>query len=220
MSWPDIHTHAARWLNEVVLPKVLENNRTRVLRAIPQPPTYNIAQICDAVWVLESDADGKQGTAFALDDLGLVTCEHVLGKNTRAFRWDKPEKSYAVSVKKKHAVVDLAVLTLDIPIGSSLRRGSPDEAKQMDHILVAGHPNYRKGDSPVVVPGLIVGFRPVSGVRRFLTNAPIVAGSSGGPVLDATHRVVGVAVTGADRFDATRETEDLSIIPINALELL
>ena len=71
-----------------------------------------------------------------------------------------------------------------------------------------------------LMPGLITGFRPKSGIRRFLTTASIVAGASGAPALDGHGRVIGVAVTGAERFDKVADTEDLGIIPINALDLL
>jgi S1-C subfamily serine protease len=90
----------------------------------------------------------------------------------------------------------------------------------MDHLLVAGHPNYRPGDSPLVAPGLVVGFRQMSGIRRILTNAPIVAGGSGGPVLDRSGTVVGIAVTGAERLGVVSGTEDLGIVPIDALDIL
>jgi V8-like Glu-specific endopeptidase len=60
----------------------------------------------------------------------------------------------------------------------------------------------------------------VSGIRRILTNAPIVAGTSGGPVLDKDNRVIGVAVTGAEIMEKAQETEDHGIIPIDALKFL
>ncbi|WP_419866558.1 hypothetical protein [Methylomonas koyamae] len=72
----------------------------------------------------------------------------------------------------------------------------------------------------MVIPGLVVGFRPVTGIQRILTNAPIVAGASGAPVLDATGCVIGVAATGKDRMEDVQDTEHHSIIPIDALKFL
>jgi S1-C subfamily serine protease len=95
-----------------------------------------------------------------------------------------------------------------------------DDLRQMAHLAICGYPNYRLGDTGTIVPGLVVGFRTVSGIRRILTNAPIVAGASGAPVLNASGMVIGVAVTGADRMENAQDTEDHSIIPIDALNLV
>ena len=188
------------------------------LRLQPQLcPDLN--RIYGALWVLECEQDCIQGTGFALEGIGLVTCAHVLGSDTRAFRFDSPATKHPVQVLSKHDTVDLAILSLGSS-PESLEEGDPKPLKAMEHILVAGHPNYRLGDTPIVVSGLIAGFRMKSGVRRLLTNAPIVAGASGGPVLDGSGKVIGIAVTGAKSFSKAPETEDHGIIPIDALKLL
>jgi S1-C subfamily serine protease len=87
-------------------------------------------------------------------------------------------------------------------------------------VAIAGFANYRLGDSGVIVPGLVIGYRMVSGIRWILTNAPIVAGNSGGPVLDSRSNVIGVAVTGSDRMEEAHETENHGIIPIDAIRYL
>jgi S1-C subfamily serine protease len=101
-----------------------------------------------------------------------------------------------------------------------LQTGNAEKLVPLDHLLVVGHPNYRVGDSPIVTPGLVAGFRVKSGIRRIITDAPIVAGCSGGPVLDRSGAAVGIAVTGADSFSKARDTEDHGIIPISAIKLL
>jgi len=223
VSWQDISAHVLTWLNDVVVPNVLSRNQARVLRAIPQPPQFDLTLVnClkDSLWVLECLETSRQGTAFSLKDVGLVTCEHVLGEETKAFRHDRPTECFPVRIKARHAVIDLAVLEIDSSSPQALQRGDPSALEYMDHLLVAGHPNYRLGDSPLIAPGLVTGFRPKSSIRRILTNAPIVAGGSGGPVLDANGHVVGVAVTGAERLDDVAKSEDLGIIPIDALMIM
>ena len=220
MSWPDVGKHIVGWLNAVAIPDVLDRNRTRVMRAIPTPPDYDVGHISDSLWVLECEKDCLQGTAFSLEGVGLVTCDHVLGAATAAFRHDAPERRFPVRVRARHHVLDLAVLEIDAASPRTLERGDPSRLAQMDHLLVAGHPNYRQGDSPLVAPGIVVGFRPASGIRRILTNAAIVAGGSGGPVLDREGKVVGVAVTGAESLGEVGDTEDLGIVPIDAMDIL
>lgn len=219
VSWWHIRRCLLWWLDAVTGPAVLEYNRRRVLRAVPPPPSYDLARLYAALWVLECEEDCVQGTAFGLDGSGVVTCAHSLGSTTRAFRASDPARKWPVEVLARHDVIDLAIL--HIPVESPpLVAGDPGALKVMDHLLVAGHPNYRLGDTPIVVPGLLVGFRPVSGVRRLVTNAAIVSGSSGGPVLDGSGKVVGVAVTGSKNFVMASETEDHGVVPLDALHLL
>jgi len=220
MSWPHLMSHLVTWMNDLVVPEVLRRNQARVLRAIPQPPQINIGQLTKQLWVLECDEVARQGTGFMLKGAGLVTCAHVLGPQTRAFRADSPSDKRSVTVERSEEAIDLAILKVDGLDDGGLDVGSADGLKQMDHLVICGYPNYRVGDTGTVVPGLVVGFRPVAGIRRILTNAPIVGGASGAPAIDASGRVIGVAVTGADRMESAQSTEDHGIIPIDALRFL
>ena len=220
LCWPDIHDRAIDWFETMVLPYVIEGNRTRILRAIPPPPIFNPTELSEATWVLECDKTSKQGTAFFLNGIGLVTCEHVVGAETYAFRHDDINSRFKVRVVRKNATIDLAVLQIDYENQRGLEMGTADSLQNMDHLALFGYPNYRIGDTGSIVPGIVVGFRTVSAIRRVLTNAPIVAGSSGGPVVDSSGVVVGLAVTGADRMEVVQDTENHGIVPIDALSHL
>jgi hypothetical protein len=50
------------------------------------------------------------------------------------------------------------------------------------------------------------------GHSRILISAPIVAENSGGPVLDSRNRVIGIAATGADKFQNTAATLNHGVI--------
>jgi hypothetical protein len=216
----DAIEHLIHWFLTFVVPEVSKLNEARVLRAIPPSPQFSLEKIRPSLWILECEKTNKQGTAFNLNGVGLVTCEHVLAPSTIAFRWDDFNRKHPIKIQSSHKVVDLAILSIDEPLGESLHRGSADDLKLMDHLAVSGFPNYRLGDSGVIVPGVVIGFRIVSSIRRVLTNAPIIAGNSGGPVLDKNNCVVGVAVTGADRMEEAQDTEDHGIVPIDALKSL
>ncbi|MFD1159333.1 S1 family peptidase [Roseovarius aestuarii] len=216
-DWGSMQKAAAFWLNEYCVPHLLKQNRERVQLALPQPPIFQIQDISRSLWVLECEESSTQGTAFHLSGVGLITCAHSIGPKTRAFRHDSPSERFVVKRLSVNEIIDLAVCEIDFPNPSFLEKGSGDSISYHDHLLVAGHPNFRHGDTPVASPGIAVGFRTVSSIRRILTNAPIVAGMSGGPALGKDGKVVGVCVTGLEKLGGKDETEDSAVIPIDAI---
>jgi hypothetical protein len=209
------------WLNEFVAREILDANRERVLDAIPEPPTYNIEEIIRNIFVLEDEIACKQGTCFTLKGIGFVSCQHAISNNLFMFSHREPNRKYKVCVKRQSDVIDLAILDIpDFEIKDSLRIGTSDNLKQMDHVAIAGFPNYRLGDSGSFSPGIITGFRMVSSIRRILVNTPIIGGNSGGPALDKNGNVIGVAITGADRIEDSDKTENHGIVPIEALKFI
>lgn len=230
ISGEHFQTILVDWLNDKVLPPILENNKQRVLDAIPAPPQYDTENISKNIFVLEDaeatdwDNLGRQGTCFYLKETGFITCAHVLTPEMQCFDPHRPDKKYHIDIIAKNDDIDLAILYIpglieDIsPTG--LEKGSADTQEQMSHIAVAGFPNYRPGDMGILSPGLVIGFRPVHGIRRLLINAAIISGNSGGPVIDATNKVIGIAVTGADCSEDAQSTENHGVIPVEALDYL
>ncbi len=224
-SYKDLHISSDElinqltdWLNGFVIDEVFKRNESRIMRSIPQAPQYDFKKIYDAMWVLECEDSCTQGTAFYLSDVGFITCQHVLGPNTHAFHPKDISKKFPIRVLSQNETIDLAIFEIKNTEVSGLTQGTADTLKVMEHILIAGYPNYRLGDSGTMTPGFVSGFRPVSGIRRILTNAPIIAGCSGGPIIDSSNRVIGVAVTGAEIMSKAQETENHGIIPIDALK--
>ena len=188
--------------------------------------TYNPAAIADGVFVILSDAAIRQGSAFALDGVGLITCAHVVTdgsgaayRDLYALRSGSDTRRVPVRVVTAHSVVDLAILEAPELPGRSLARSSA-AVRQLDQVLLAGYPQHNLGDTLSVRPAVVAGFRQWHGVRRVLVNAGIVAGMSGGPVLDAQSGVIGVAVTGADSDGQVDATENHGFVPIDAIDLL
>jgi S1-C subfamily serine protease len=182
---------------------------------------YDTAAILREVYVLESESACSQGTCFNLAGVGLVTCAHVLRPDLQLLDPRDVTKRYPVEVVSKNDTIDLGVVSAPgLELGEGLTVGSADGLEQMDKVIVAGFPNYRKGDSGTVMVGAVAGFRMVSGIRRILVSTSIVAGNSGGPVLDKNGNVVGIAVTGADRMEDAGETEHHGAVPIDALACL
>ena len=188
----------------------------------PFPKVYRHPreEIFDALWILESVDPIGQGTAFALDTVGLVTCHHVLRSGTYAFRHDAPGKQHPVSIAAENRDLDIAIIKieeLDLP---SLRVGDDTVITYGDRLTVAGFPNYNLGDFPNVREAQVTGFRTVHSIKRPLLSGRIVCGTSGGPVLNKDNEVIGIAATGADREEDEGKTEYHSVIPISTLKYL
>ena len=219
-NWPKFHDAIFAWLNDTVLREVLDPNSARVARAIPPSPEFDVQTIRAASLVLECEQDIVQGSAFALENVGILTCEHVLGSSTAAFAPDDPTSRYPVRVIKRNAALDIALLEVEGLDIIPLQRGDPDKLDILSPLAIYGFPNYRLGDTGAFMPGNVVGRRAVSTVTRILTNATIVAGSSGGVCVDASSRAVGIAVTGARTLALGSDTENHGVIPIDVLDIL
>jgi len=221
-SWPHAAQHLIDWLNHLVVPEVLRRNTARTRRAMPDLTQVDRITLLQSLWVLECEDDDTltQGTAFYIHDIGLVTCDHVLGVNTYAFKPESFHNRYRVETIIRNSTIDLAILKVDASVEKGLCMGSADQVEQLDHIVAAGFPYYRYGDSGLITPGVVTGFRTVVGFRHLLTNAPLIAGNSGGPVIDKNNRLIGIVVTGADRMENAQQTEKHGIIPIDALNYL
>jgi hypothetical protein len=67
-------------------------------------PLSNLETIRRALWILESEDMTRQGTAFALESIGLVTCAHVLKGKTFAFRDTNITKRFPVTILHQNNV--------------------------------------------------------------------------------------------------------------------
>ena len=172
-----------------------------------------------ALWVYESES--TQGTAFMLEQYGLVTCAHVLGEQHCVYKAMEPLKKYKATVVRQDIDVDLALLQPEgVPKGKQLKVGESNKLKTQDPITLLGFPEHHKGDEGVVIRGHVTGRRTRLGQERILISPPIVSGNSGGPVLDSRNRVIGVAATGPDKFENITKTVDYGVIPVESLKAL
>ena len=83
-------------------------------------------------------------------------------------------------------------------------------------IRVLGFPNYAPGNAAHDHPGVITGLKKRHGVDICDVDASIFHGNSGGPVLDESGDVIGVARTGVQHPDNENNTE-FGVILIDAL---
>jgi S1-C subfamily serine protease len=130
-------------------------------------------------------------------------------------------KKYDVEVCYRHEIVDLAVLRPVAAMPDHFDLDPQPFASEMqygDEITLVGYPEHAPGKEISIKRGEVQGFTNKSSIRRFNISAALVVGNSGGPVLNRSNRVVGVAVTGvASLNDASTETGEHGVIPIGAL---
>jgi hypothetical protein len=229
LCWPHITENVVKWLNHIVVPRIKDMNIKRVKDAIPIPPNYDMQRILNNIYVIESEEGMLQGTAFHLKDIGLITCDHCIRdpeskeifNDLKIFRGNDFSKKIEVTVKSFNTSIDVALLEVDAKfLNDGLEKGKTDNLKQMNHVAIAGFPNYNFGDNGIFSPGLIVGFRVYSGIRHLLVNTPLISGNSGGPAIDKDNLVIGIAVTGAEKMSIAHETEKHGLIPIDVIDLI
>jgi RNA-directed DNA polymerase len=176
-----------------------------------------------AIWVIEDFESHIQGTAFFLEGYGVVTCAHCVGAKPYIYHPNAPTQKYPLTVKSTHDVIDLAIL--------EVAEGSPGYAElspqafqstlqRGEAVKLFGYPQHAPGKELSIKEGKIQSFTTKSTIRRFNISASIIAGNSGGPVVNRYRRVAGVAVTGADNIEEAEQTEEHGVIPIGALSYL
>jgi len=164
-------------------------------RAIAVTPT--VAEIRErAVWVVEH-YEGKcaQGSAFFLKDVGLVTADHCVKEamTVDLYHPSKPANKFKATVLNRDEDRDLAVLKHSIPATEyfELERSSKNVAVG-DTLSVVGYPEFGPGDPLNIREGKVAALPTKKGLKQIEVGQKISPGMSGGPLLDADNKVVGV----------------------------
>lgn len=173
-----------------------------------------------AVWLLEDES--IQGSAFAADNLGLLTAEHVLRPTTQASCPALSIRHATVDQLQRNDHVDVARCRPRTSVPIQFRIGNALNLKKGDPVRVLGFPLYRDGNTVNFQEGKITSFAPWHGVPHYVVDCPIVKGNSGGPVLNSLNEVIGIAIKGQDTPKKFTNDDEMSrFIPIDfALEFL
>jgi RNA-directed DNA polymerase len=175
---------------------------------ISGPSASNQKLLSASCWLLiGKDANGEdvvQASAFSLKSFGIVSARHVFEKSEASCvsKWviinvhskdEFPVKGYL-----KNDSFDLTLLVCDPKHIASFRASNSDCIIGQD-ISVIGFPRWHSfGDQVSNYPGKISQIRIISTVSYIETNAHIVEGNSGGPVLNRNGEVIGVAITSRE----------------------
>ncbi|WP_339101914.1 trypsin-like peptidase domain-containing protein [Pseudomonas sp. G166] len=172
--------------------------------------------IKDKCWIIEINEkiNGKlvnsQGSAFLIGGRLLVTCEHVLAErfddgerievNECLIRRMGDENIYEAKVIIRSKDLDIAILKIvDPPAG--LEMFSLEDIKEPnigDRVAVLGFPNFKEGSNDVgVLKCRLTNKYPLSDVMHSEVDKTLYSGNSGGPVINTSYHVVGIAAQGA-----------------------
>jgi RNA-directed DNA polymerase len=165
--------------------------------------------------VLEQDVM-YQGTGFFLKDYGLITCHHVLRNGLQAFRCLNPKIKHAVQIIAQDQDIDLAILKTSLPTAHYLEADFR-EPKKREQVFLCGFPQYAEGASEVIVSAQITGSRLHFNKPLYLLDKSIVEGNSGGPVIDMSGKVIGVAARGVRTMGEANPDQLFGVIPITQL---
>jgi serine protease Do len=187
-----------------------------------EPRAKTVEEIADkarnsVVVITQRARDGSVegvGSGFVVSRNGLIaTSLHVIGEGRPIeIRFADGKKYSATEIHAWDRKLDLAVVRIGESNLPALKLGESSEVKQGASVVAMGNP---RGLTHSVVQGVVSAFREFENGRMIQLAIPIEPGNSGGPLLDANGRVIGILEM------KSAVTENLGFAtPIDALKTL
>lgn len=174
----------------------------------------------NATWIVETPSLNSQGSAFVLDGVGFVSCEHVIRDDSVVSHASDLSKKYKIKIERKDVNFDLVIFSCDAPILGKLVP-SKQGMKEGSKIMVSGYPRYKLGNPLWITDGKVNGFAPQNGVMRALISGTnIISGMSGGAIMNENYEVLGIGVRGAPGHDEGSDTARHEVILLSTLSEL
>lgn len=148
------------------------------------------------VLIICNDSNGQQvslGSGFVIAPGVVATNHHVIdGAASATVKVIGERTTYNVNhIRNIDARNDLALLSVESLKSPAVEIGSSASLEVGATVYAVGNPRGLEGSFS---QGIVSAIRPIGGVSLLQITAPISPGSSGGPVLDASGKVVGVSV--------------------------
>lgn len=151
-----------------------------------------------AVWVVDLPPK-KQGTAFFLKGVGLVTAAHCVEgvDEVEVLHPSKHANRFKATVRRCDKDRDLAILDHEIPATEYFELDSISHAIEIgDPVTAVGYPEWAPGDPLNIRPGVVSVITVKSGVKLIEVMQKLTPGMSGGPLLDENDAVTGIIHKG------------------------
>jgi S1-C subfamily serine protease len=173
--------------------------------------------IKDKCWIteVEQKLDNElvqiQGSAFMIQGSLLITCEHNLShkigdkwiefNECLVYKVGEGESMYEAKVIIRDKKLDLAVLKIQEPL-LGLKHFTLEISKEPnigERVAVLGFPNHKPGSHHVgILKCRLTNKYPLHDVQHSEVDKNLYSGNSGGPVINSSYHVVGVAAKGAE----------------------
>ena len=145
----------------------------------------------------QSESSLSYGTAFRVSEQGLfLTNRHVVAGCSKLRIGTSSGRTISATVRRSSSSLDLALLETDERTGGpvAIFRTSPARAGEM--VVAIGYPYYGLlASDAIVATGTVSALAGLGNdSSRLQVQVPVQPGNSGGPLLDAGGRVVGVIV--------------------------
>ncbi|CEO89929.1 Reverse transcriptase (RNA-dependent DNA polymerase) (fragment) [Syntrophaceticus schinkii] len=177
------------------------------------------------VYILEC-SEGIQGTGFYIKDIGIITSHHVTKNNGfyKVFTAKSYIRGTSIGILSKginevssDAEIDYAIYNLNVKNASAMKIGDSSKLKIGDKIIVAGFPNFKKGDSVTKQSCEIIGCTSYHGAPFFKISGRIVHGASGGAVFNSDNEVVGIIKGGIASLNEDDKNDMQGFVPIHLM---
>mgnify|MGYP003956154037 CR=1 FL=1 len=165
----------------------------------------------DAVWSVSVEACGGSGggSAFAIAPDIFITNQHVIGPDMTPTLISRSNEFLEGVVIGWHYYLDVAIVKTSEPIDTWLEWANPDDLREGDPVVSLGYPAPYYSFS--VSPGTIVSFIQEGSSRiGVVSDEASDYGSSGGPLISDSGKVVGVVTNFIDDSGAQLNGESFS----------
>jgi serine protease Do len=172
-------------------------SRQRATSARPLTASQIARQILPSVVYLEMEGPTGRpacyGSGFFITPTEILTNKHVVtcsGAGRGRVNIAGGRRSYPTTTIVASADRDIALVEAEGLTGPPLHLGTGQRPSVGDDVFVAGNPAGLEG---TFTRGIVSGIRSVDGLLQI--DAPVSRGSSGGPIVDAHGRAVGIVVS-------------------------
>lgn len=173
------------------------------------------------VFVLQNKDGTKQGSCFYVPGYGLFTAYHTIADEDfyYLFKNDKklPDISVGLTINEKssNSNIDYVLFNINIPNTASLSIGKSSDLRIGDTVIIAGFPDYLKGDTITKEECKITGKTELFDAPFYKVSGRIIHGASGGIVLDTNKNVVGIIKGGCPSNDEDSTSLKQGFLPID-----